>query len=57
MVRLSRISPAGVPVHIIQRRNNRQVCFISDEDRAVNRIRDELIKPGTQTASFLHPTE
>jgi len=32
MVRLSRISPAGVPVHIIQRGNNRQDCFISDED-------------------------
>jgi REP element-mobilizing transposase RayT len=32
MVRLSRISPADVPVHIIQRGNNRQVCFISDED-------------------------
>ena len=32
MARLPRISPVGVPVHIIQRGNNRQVCFVSDED-------------------------
>jgi len=32
MPRLPRISPAGVAVHIIQRGNNRQVCFVSDED-------------------------
>ena len=34
MVRLSRISPAGVPVHVIQRGNNRQACFVSDEDHS-----------------------
>ena len=32
MARLPRISPVGLPVHIIQRGNNRQVCFVSDED-------------------------
>lgn len=32
MARLPRISPAGVPVHIIQRGNNRHACFASDED-------------------------
>lgn len=32
MARLPRISPADVPVHIIQRGNNRQVCFAADED-------------------------
>ena len=32
MALLPRISPVGVPVHIIQRGNNRQVCFVSDED-------------------------
>jgi len=32
MTRLSRVSPAGVPVHVIQRGNNRQDCFVSDED-------------------------
>ncbi len=32
MARLSRVSPIGVPQHIVQRGNNRQVCFASDED-------------------------
>ena len=32
MARLPRISPAGIPVHLIQRGNNRQACFVSDED-------------------------
>ncbi len=32
MARLSRISPVDVPIHIIQRGNNRQVCFIAEED-------------------------
>jgi len=27
MARLPRISPAGVPVHLIQRGNNRHICF------------------------------
>lgn len=30
--RLPRIVPIGIPVHIIQRGNNRQACFVSDED-------------------------
>ena len=32
MARLSRVSPIGVPQHIVQRGNNRQVCFASDKD-------------------------
>lgn len=32
MARLSRVSPVGVPQHIVQRGHNRQVCFASDED-------------------------
>jgi len=32
MARLPRITPAGMPVHVIQRGNNRQVCFASDDD-------------------------
>jgi putative transposase len=34
MPRLSRITPANIPVHIIQRGNNRQACFGCDEDFA-----------------------
>ena len=32
MARLLRISPVDIPVHIIQRGNNRQACFVSEED-------------------------
>lgn len=32
MARLQRISPIGIPVHVMQRGNNRQACFVSDED-------------------------
>ena len=32
MARLPRITPVGIPVHIIQRGNNRQACFVSEED-------------------------
>lgn len=34
MARLPRICPPGIPQHIIQRGNNRQVCFASEEDFA-----------------------
>lgn len=34
MARLPRISPLGVPQHIVQRGNNRQVCFASEQDLA-----------------------
>ncbi|MCP4993139.1 MAG: transposase, partial [Gammaproteobacteria bacterium] len=34
MARLSRICPPGIPQHIIQRGNNRQACFGSEEDFA-----------------------
>jgi putative transposase len=32
MPRRPRLCPAGVPQHVVQRGNNRQVCFASDED-------------------------
>ena len=34
MARLHRICPVGIPQHVIQRGNNRQLCFNSDEDFA-----------------------
>jgi REP-associated tyrosine transposase len=34
MPRLPRISPLGIPQHVIQRGNNRQVCFVSEQDMA-----------------------
>lgn len=32
--RLQRLCPIGIPQHVIQRGNNRQVCFNTDEDMA-----------------------
>ena len=32
MARLVRVSPVGVPQHIVQRGNNRQICFGGEED-------------------------
>jgi REP element-mobilizing transposase RayT len=34
MARLQRIAPKDIPIHIIQRGNNRQVCFGSDANHA-----------------------
>lgn len=34
MARLPRVSPVNVPQHIIQRGNNRQICFASEQDFA-----------------------
>ncbi|MDX2445559.1 MAG: hypothetical protein QNK30_17320 [Bacteroidales bacterium] len=34
MARLPRLSLPGIPQHIIQRGNNHQVCFFSDDDYA-----------------------
>jgi len=34
MARLHRICPAGVSQHIIQRGNNKQVCFVTNQDFA-----------------------
>ena len=34
MPRRPRYLPAGMPVHVVQRGNNRQVCFTSDKDLA-----------------------
>jgi len=32
MTRLKRITPADTPQHIIQRGNNKQVCFANEAD-------------------------
>ncbi|MCX7155786.1 MAG: hypothetical protein NTW45_05000 [Rhodocyclales bacterium] len=32
MPRRARLAPPNVPLHLIQRGNNRQVCFFADED-------------------------
>ena len=32
MARLVRVSPVGIPQHIVQRGNNRQLCFAAELD-------------------------
>ena len=32
MARLPRLNPIGIPEHVIQRGNNRQACFCSEQD-------------------------
>jgi REP element-mobilizing transposase RayT len=34
MPRRPRVCPAGMPVHVVQRGNNRQVCFAKEADMA-----------------------
>ncbi len=52
MARLTRITPAGVPVHVIQRGNNRQVCFAADEDYIA--YRDWLTKYSRKHGVDIH---
>ena len=35
MARLPRLNIPGIPQHVVQRGNNRQVCFYADEDYGV----------------------
>ena len=50
MPRRRRVCPAGIPAHIIQRGNNRQVVFTSDKDIAATgtlfegRFRSSLVQ-------------
>src|SRR3990172_6752399 len=52
MPRLPRLDPVGIPQHVIQRGNNRQVCFSSDEDLAV--YAHWLCKYANQHAVHIH---
>jgi REP element-mobilizing transposase RayT len=62
MPRLPRISPAGIAIHIIQRGNNRQSCFVSDEDHwaYINLLRqtakDNHARPTIKIYSFQYVT-
>ncbi len=35
MARLARLNLPGIPQHIVQRGNNRQVCFFTEQDYTV----------------------
>ena len=48
MARRPRFELPGVPLHVVQRGNNRQACFFSDDDR-------RLYLWCLQEASIKHP--
>ena len=58
MPRLPRISPVDVPIHIIQRGNNRQACFVTNEDHWVYTgwLKDYAKKYGVEVHSWVMMT-
>ena len=48
MARLPRLGPVGIPQHIIQRGNNRAICFASERDFAfyTNCLKEYSVKYG-----------
>jgi len=52
MARLARLHPTGVPQHIIQRGNNRQVCFLSKIDVAT--YANSLLEYSQQNQVSIH---
>ena len=58
MPRRKRCCPAGLPVHIVQRGNNKQVCFTSDSDLAAyaNWLKDAAKKYGVAIHAWVFMT-
>ena len=52
MPRRARITPPNVPLHLIQRGNNRQACFFADEDYRF--YRDWLAEYADKTGCRIH---
>ncbi len=52
MARLARVSVPGYPYHVIQRGNNRQAIFHSDDDRA--KMRALMVENAAQFAVDIH---
>jgi putative transposase len=55
MARLPRLNIADIPQHVIQRGNNRSVCFFSDEDYAVylGKLKEFSIKHKVAVHSYV----
>lgn len=58
MPRRKRCCPAGLPVHLVQRGNNKQVCFTSDSDLAAyaNWLKDAAKKYGVAIHAWVFMT-
>jgi putative transposase len=54
MARLSRLSIAGCPQHIIQCGNNRQACFFAEQDYTVylDKLKDPVTKHNVSIYAF-----
>ena len=55
MPRLPRVSPVGIPQHLIQRGNNRSVCFSSEDDMKayVNWLKEYSMKYGVEVHAWV----
>ena len=55
MARLPRIELAGIPLHVVQRRNNRLPCFLDDEDRQryLQGLRQALLRFGCRLHAYV----
>lgn len=55
MPRRKRLAPIGIPQHIVQRGNNRQLCFVSDKDMKAyaNWLYEGSIKYGVQIHAWV----
>jgi putative transposase len=55
MARLPRLSIAGCPQHIIQRGNNRQACFFTEQDYTVylDKLKDSATKHNVSIHAFV----
>jgi putative transposase len=51
MPRRARLTLPGVPLHVIQRGNNRQACFFADQDyrRYLDWLKDYADKAGARS--------
>jgi len=58
MPRLRRKCPSGLPVHVVQRGNNRQVCFASDADMKAyaNWLHEGALKFGVDVHAWVFMT-
>lgn len=58
MPRRRRYCPAGLPVHVVQRGNNKQVCFTSDNDLSAyaNWLKDAAKKYGVAIHAWVFMT-
>ena len=59
MPRKRRVCPPGLPVHVVQRGNNRQVCFADDADLKAyaHRLREGAEKYGVEVHAWVFMTK